>query len=400
VYRIHGDGTVREVFREKAMMLSLLEQSGRLLVATGADGQVFELKQPQRERTELLRLDHTQIHCLCPRRDGGIVLGTGDPGKLYVLEDRLVNEGTVISEVLDAKTQSRWGAIHWKADTPHSTSISVAIRSGNVAEPDDTWSDWNEVRHGRLATEGEAGSPPSRFLQYRVTLRRHNPVLAWATATPVLRSLAIRYQPVNVAPEVTSIEVPDLDVATIENPKKFKIRWNATDANEDDLTYRLEYRKEGWKDWVVLETEWDKREYEWDSTTTPGGVYQFKVTASDRKDNPDEETLIHEKVSVPFVVDHSAPDLQVAVKEVRDNRAIVEAVATDGLTRLVSASFSIDSKKWTSVFPKDGLFDAKAKTFRFETDELKAGTHVVVVRVTDAAGNTGSQDVVFTVPAK
>ena len=46
------------------------------------------------------------------------------------------------------------------------------------------------------------------------------------------------------------------------------------------------------------------------------------------------------------------------------------------------------------------LFDSKRETFRFRAGKLKAGSYVLVLKVTDAAGNTGSGDVVFTVPAK
>ena len=108
VYRIAHDGTVREVFREKAMILSLLRQGDRFYVGTGMDGQLFEFKETTRERSEIARLDHGQILSLCHRRDGSIVLGTGDPGKLYVLRDRYAAQGAVISEVLDAKIISKW----------------------------------------------------------------------------------------------------------------------------------------------------------------------------------------------------------------------------------------------------------------------------------------------------
>ena len=47
--------------------------------------------------------------------------------------------------------------------------------------------------------------------------------------------------------------------------------------------------------------------------------------------------------------------------------------------------------------PTDGLFDAKAESFRFQSEALQAGTYVLVFRVRDAAGNTGTADVVFTV---
>ena len=79
------------------------------------------------------------------------------------------------------------------------------------------------------------------------------------------------------------------------------------------------------------------------------------------------------------------------------DQAIVEATAVDPVVRLTAASFAVNGKKWTNVFPTDGLFDGKKEPFRFKTESLKPGTHVVVLRVRDAAGNTGSGDVVFNV---
>ena len=99
----------------------------------------------------------------------------------------------------------------------------------------------------------------------------------------------------NQAPEVTKLEVPDLNAVNLDNPKKLKFKWTATDPNEDELTYSLYVRKDGWKNWVQLEDDLDKTEYEWDTTTTPSGIYQVKVVASDRKDNPDEDALTGER---------------------------------------------------------------------------------------------------------
>jgi hypothetical protein len=205
--------------------------------------------------------------------------------------------------------------------------------------------------------------------------------------------VTIRYVTTNIAPEVGNIEVPDLDAVTLDNPKKLKVKWTATDANEDELTYCLYCRKEGWRDWVELEPDLDKREFEWDTTTTPAGIYQLKIVASDRKDNPDEQALTGERVSSPFVIDHVAPTVTLKVVDFEDGQAIIEATASDGLTRLVGASFAVDGRKWTNVFPTDGLFDSKTETFRFKTEALKAGNHVLVLRVTDASGNAASSDV-------
>jgi hypothetical protein len=393
LYRIAPDGTVRELFREKAMVLSLARHGGRVLVGTGMQGQLFEIDEATKERSEIARLDHGQIHSLCLRRDGSIVLGTGDPGKLYVLQDKYAARGTVVSEVLDAKIISKWGALAWKPEMPPGTKASVAVRSGNTADPDETWSDWSAEQSD--PQNGKITAPTARYLQYRVTLASDNP-----KATASVRGLTLRYQTTNQAPEITSLEVPDLDAVNLENPKKFKIKWTAVDPNEDELVYSLYVRKDGWKNWVKLEENLDKTTFEWDTTTTPAGIYQVKLVASDHKDNAPEEVLTAEKISAPFPVAHTPPQVNVTFAGMDGEHAVFEATATDPLVRLTEASFAVNGKKWVSVFPKDGIFDSKKEDFRFKSDALRPGTYVVVLRVRDAAGNTGSGDVVFTVDPK
>jgi len=393
LYRIGPDGAVREILREKLLLLSLLRQNGRLLVGTGMDGQLFEVNESNKERSEIARLDHGQIHCLCRRRDGSIAVGTGDPGKLYVLQDHFANQGTVVSDVLDAKLISKWGSLRWQAHTPDGTRVSIAVRSGNTAEPNDTWTDWSSEE-----TDSEQAlvrAPAARFLQYRVTLATENPDLS-----PSIHSVALRYMTVNQAPEVTALHVPDLDGVNVENPKKLRIKWSATDPNDDDLSYSLFVKKDGWKSWVRLEENLERTEYDWDTTTTPSGIYQAKIVASDRKDNPAEEALSAERISGPFVVSHTPPTVTLKVAGMEGEQAVIEGTATDPFARIISASFSVNGKKWVNVFPTDGLFDSKSETFRFKTDALEPGTYVVVLRVQDAAGNTGSTDTVFAVQKK
>jgi hypothetical protein len=390
VYHVAADGAVRELFRDKLLMLSLVQHGSSLLAGTGSRGQLFEVDTKTREYSEIARLDHGQVLSLC-RRSNGSVVGTGDPGRLYLLEEKFVREGTLTSPVLDAKLMSHWGTLTWRADLPARTGVGVAVRSGNVAEPDDTWSDWSAEQSDPETARVLA--PRARFLQYRVTLRTEDPAVS-----PALRSLTIRYATTNQAPEVTKVEVPDLNAVVVDNPRKLKIKWTATDANEDELSYTVFVRKQGWSAWVKLEEELDKSEYEWDATTLPSGIYRVKVVASDHRDNPEKEALTGERISDAFVVCHTAPTVTLEKPTLEGQRARIQAAAVSPLVRLTAASYSIDGKKWVNVFPTDGLFDGRSKSFRFQTAELKAGTHVVVLRVQDAGGNTGSADLVFTVP--
>lgn len=388
LYRIARDGTVKELFREKAMILTVLRQHGRLLAGTGMKGQLFEINEQTKEKTEIARLDNGQIHCLLQRRDGSIVVGTGDPGRIYVLKNDYTHQGTVLSDVLDAKLLSKWGAASWRMQKPHGTSISIAFRSGNVALPDDTWSDWSEEQID--PNSARIACPTARFLQYRLTLKTKNP-----RHTPAIRSVVLRYATINHAPEINKIEVPDLISKNLENPKRLTIRWKATDPNEDELTYSVFVRKEGWKNWVRLKEDLSKREFEWDSATMPSGMYRVKVVASDHRDNPQPDALTSQRTSPAFPVSHQPPKVSVRILAVEKDHVLVEAKANDPMVRLTRAEYALNGKRWENVFPEDGLFDSKTETMRFRLGRLREGNYVLVLRVRNAAGNTGTADAVF-----
>ena len=75
-------------------------------------------------------------------------------------------------------------------------------------------------------------------------------------------------------------------------------------------------------------------------------------------------------------------------------------VGTNGKTLLqgVYASNNGDpSGPWTKIFPIDQLFDSKSETFRFSPPDLKSGSHVIMVRIVDGAGNVGTGDMVFAI---
>ncbi|MCE9530467.1 MAG: hypothetical protein K8T89_04950 [Planctomycetes bacterium] len=390
VYRIAPDGGVREIFRDKSQMLSLLKMNGKLLVGTGMDGRLFSVDEATREFAEIAKPDVGQIMRLVRRSDGSIALGTGDVGQVFTLSEGVAPKGTVLSEVFDAKLVSKWGAISWRTEVPKEGSVTVAVRGGNTSEPDANWSDWSPEFNDQA--KASFHGPTCRFVQYRVTLRSTE-----GKSTPALFSVSLRYASVNQAPEVLTIESPDLDNGPLKDPKKLKIKWTATDPNEDDLAFDLFIRKDGWTDWARIEEAFGKTEYEWDTTTMPSGIYRMKVVASDRADNPEETALTGTKESAPIIVAHDAPRVTVKLVSIENGKATFEATATSSLARLASASYSLNGKRWINIFPTDGLFDGKEKTIRFHADVPTAGTYVLVLNVKDLAANTGTADVVFSV---
>ncbi|MGE5754978.1 MAG: hypothetical protein ACM35G_04570 [Planctomycetaceae bacterium] len=388
VYRIGPDGIPREVLRVKALVFALAWRRDRLLVGTGPEGQLYEVRDPGRESTPLAKLDHGQILSMVAEPQGGLLLGAGSPGAVVRLKSGHVDRGTLVSDVHDTRLISRFGALSWRAERPEGTSVALQVRTGNVGEPDATWSLWSAEQTDPASAR--AIVPPGRFVQYRVTLSTHNPDIS-----PELRSVTLRYQTANLPPEITRIDVPDLgasDGATRQT--RLSLRWDVSDPNGDDLNYTLHIRKDGWPDRVRLGEGPPQTEssYSWDTTTVPAGLYRVRITASDRPSNNPGDALTCDRESEAFIVDHEAPGVTI----IPEPRGAVVALK-DGYTRLVKAAYALDGGEWTPIFPDDGLFDTADETITINIPDLKPGMHILVIRATDAAGNIGTGDAVLDV---
>jgi hypothetical protein len=173
------------------------------------------------------------------------------------------------------------------------------------------------------------------------------------------------------------------------------LRWDVDDPNDDDLSYFLHIRKEGWPEWIPLgvgEGPITEKTYAWDTTAVPSGLYRVRVSATDRPSNSPGDALTRDRESEPFIVDHEDPTVTVTAKP---RGAVV--TLNDRLTRLTKAAYAVDGGDWVSIFPDDGLFDTTRESITVDLPDLKPGSHILVVRGTDAAGNVGTGDVLLEV---
>jgi hypothetical protein len=175
------------------------ERDGGLLVATGNKGKIFRLAGDPSQPTLVLSATAQQVTALLPDASGRVLFATSNPGKVFRLSPARAERGTYTSDVRDATTVATWGAIKWQAAIPGGGRVEVQTRSGNTRTPDETWSDWSAAYPN---PEGSPiSSPRARYLQWRAVLT------AGSGDSPVLTSVVAAYLPRNIRPRVTSITI-------------------------------------------------------------------------------------------------------------------------------------------------------------------------------------------------
>jgi hypothetical protein len=401
VYRIDAQGFVHEVFRDSVMILKLVEADGKLLAATGNEGQVFVIDPKTRETAVLVDLGSEQVPAMLLQDDGTTVLGTANPAELFTLGNSYAHRGVYTSPTLDAAQVSLWGALSLTADIPDGCSLTIETRSGNVQDPEQAaWSKWSKAQAlmpdahlPALAPKNiTVHSPPARFLQYRLTLTGSD------DQTPVVDRVEAAYVTPNLKPVIASLTAaypeeetePDAPPSTIMN-----IEWEATDDNQDPLVYKLQYQPAGSDKLLLIAEDLTETSYEWETRRVPDGRYLVRVTADDRPDNPGDMAMTVSRRASPVLIDNAPPDLTLK-KSVKAGQAKVSGMATDEWSTLRSLAYALDSDdEYHPILPGDLIFDSTQESWEVKIPDLSPGPHVLTLRAADARGNTVYRSVLF-----
>jgi hypothetical protein len=403
IYRISPDGFVSEVFRESAMILSIVPHEGKLIVATGNEGQVFSVDPKLSETTVLADLDSNQVTC-ATQTDEGLLLGAANPGALMRMELAVTEEGGYTSKVLDAGQVSIFGTFKLTADIPSDASVAIELRSGNVGDPEQAaWSKWSDavvLDHDADANplqprEVKIAVPPARYLQYRLTLKGDG------ETTPVIDQTDLAYVAPNTPPTVAKLIVKPANApapGTDPDPK-MQVQWQATDANRDRLVYTLEYKPGKADRYLPLAEDLTQPKYDWQTQHVPDGWYTLRVTAHDKLDNPPTSAKTGGRVSEPLLIDNTDPTLHDLKAEVLGNGQVkLTATAKDQWSPIQSVSYSIDGAElYQASLPDDLIYDSTTEAWGVTISDLSPGGHVIAIRVIDAKGNTAYRQLIVDV---
>ncbi|HUR35166.1 MAG TPA: hypothetical protein VM032_15290 [Vicinamibacterales bacterium] len=424
IYRIAADGLWDLLWdsRDDLPYDVAFDGEGRLIVATGDKGKIYRLEGDPLRPMLLARASAAQVTSLYRDARGRVYYATANPGKVSRLSPDRAPRGTYESDVRDAQMVSSWGAITWRGSATGANRIEVSTRTGNTETPDDTWSNWSAP----YAAPGTAvTSPKARYLQWRA-------IFTGAGDGPSLTSINVAYLQRNLRPQVRSVTVQppgivfqkpystgDPDLAGFENQstpdRKLAekaqsqsagssvgrrtyqkgletLQWRADDENDDDLSYDVQYRREGEAAWKPIRSGLTDTILVWDTTTVPNGTYFVRVIASDSPSNAGATALTGELDSAPFDIDNTPPVFAGAAARVDGARTVVNFTVRDDQSSIQRVEFSQDGEEWKTVFPIDGIADSKSEQYELAV-EGRIGARGLTLRAVDAMNNVSTTQV-------
>ncbi|HEY7546235.1 MAG TPA: hypothetical protein VID27_15200 [Blastocatellia bacterium] len=420
LFRIRADGSseVRWSATDSIGFALRLLSDGQMLVGTNNKGRIYSISSA-RAQTLLIQSPEDQTSTFLTA-GGNVYATSSNLGRLYRIGRETVSEGTYTSPVRDTRFAGQWGAINWRA----SGAVEIQTRTGNTETPDATWSDWSAPY--RNAQGDQVTSPSARFIQWRATLRSTSTARGKTTSEKAahLQSVAIAYLPRNQAPEISSLAVFPAGVAMQEmplavdpsvassglDPQIFGIIsnvpprryyqkgartlvWQATDANDDTLVYKIFYRTVEEENWHLLADSIAQSYYTIDASRLPDGAYNFKVEASDSPSNPADMAMVGEEMTDAVELDNTPPSIKVTGPSVTGQTAEVTFDVSDATGRVIRGEYSLDGGPWMLVFPTDGISDSARESFRVKVNLNAPGAHTIAFRCADSSLNVGTSKV-------
>ncbi|HUT28592.1 MAG TPA: hypothetical protein VMX13_02285 [Sedimentisphaerales bacterium] len=381
IYKVSKEGYVTDIFSEAVVLFCLAEQDNSLLVGTGNNAQLFSVD-PASEDSAVIYEDEQASQITAVTLFGkDVYVGTSNPAKLIKLTRKFAAEGSYTSDLIDAGQPAKWGKLQVEADIPPGCKIMAASRSGNVKDVNDpTLSEWTQLEE--ITGPVQLRCPLGRFCQYKLVLKSDS-----GSQSPVVHEVAVAGTVPNLAPQVELVSVGRIEAAGKEGT--FKIAYKAKDDNGDKLVYKIDFRKAAKTIWIELKDELEADSFEWDGKTVEDGRYEVRVTASDERDNTPTTKLTASRISDPVIIDNTAPVIKDDSIQRGGKTVTLRLRAVDVFSAIGKVDYTIDSNdKWITAIPDDLVYDTADETFTIAIEDLKAGDHIIALRVSDDAGNT------------
>ncbi|MFH0887900.1 MAG: hypothetical protein V1871_01680 [Planctomycetota bacterium] len=390
IYKLTNNGLIKEFVALNDCYITdmKMDKNGSLIVGTDNSGRVYQVSQDGKFFIPC-DFDAGQVLTLVMNDDDELyAVGTGKKAYVYLIQKDLARKASFTSDVRDAKFPARWGNFSFKGQG----SIMLQTQSGNTVKPDETWSDWSLEITLKADDSIRPASPVGRYFRLKIF---------WEDKDTIVQHITQSYLIHNQQPKILEFKInpiPPLPPTGI--PPRItarKIAYQAKDPDNDALSYRIYYRNENQKVWILLNQEQPGglitiNDYNWNIDSLSDGRYFIRLEATDERVNPQGAELKDEKISEAVIVDNTKP----IIKELAvSGKLECSGKAEDNLNQIKRMEYSIDGGKWALVFPMDGIMDSKEEGFKFILPVTVTGNHNISIRAFDAYGNIGMEQIEF-----
>ena len=189
--------------------------------------------------------------------------------------------------------------------------------------------------------------------------------------------------------------------AVSQNSQRVAITWDASDPNQDKLSYNLYFRGEDEAEWKLIEEDLSSPRFMFSTEAIPDGKYRIKVEATDAPENEETSASTVSLISRIYVVDNTPPEIKnLSGSKVGTNSYVITAEASDSTSIIAAAEYNMDADpQWQAVSPVDGIFDLQRETFKFHAKAEKVNAdlkeHTLSLRVYDREGNSHVEKVLL-----
>ncbi|GAH89546.1 unnamed protein product, partial [marine sediment metagenome] len=201
LYKIDKQGIAKRLWHSSdELIYSLLwnEREGKLIFGTGDKGRIYSVDKD--EKVSLVVQKKSELVYLLLPYDSKIYFLSNNPSDLSIFYPDQRFSGEYMSRVMDTRTISSWGRIEWEATIPSGSTLQFQTRSGNSSNANKTWSNWSPPYQKKQGEQ--ALSPRARYVQFKVMFKTQS-----GKRSPLLQKVSLFYLQANVAPVIKKMEV-------------------------------------------------------------------------------------------------------------------------------------------------------------------------------------------------
>ena len=386
LYKADTNGTVQRLFFLNQTLVFALssDNDNNIYFITGDNADIYKINGNDGLLSYIGGLDNKILSTFSATKDG-LYFAVSKTGEIYKMQNNNLSEGSFVSDTLDLRLLSKLGSLNAMTTVPEGSDISFEVRTGNVARVDNTWSDFVPI-----AEDGKINVPDGRFMQFRVKMKTSN-----SESVPVLSSMDFTYIENNLPPDVlnggltTHYKQQNDSNETTKSPQleenETMIYWKGSDPNGDKLIYDLEYRVKGERNYRKLANNLENSYFRFKSYLMPSGIYDFKITASDRHDNPIDlsKTKTLEVLNIKY--DNDPPEIFDFAVNTEGNARKITFRVEDKLSFLKTVRYSAITEEWHYIIPDDKVLDSMSENFTILIKDENTGS--ITIEVLDTEGN-------------